>query len=91
MIRTRLTLAAVLLTAAPLGAEDKPALAPSQIAAAAPKADWVAIAADDLLVMDLAPDAKGKARRVVIQLMPAPFAQGWVGNCLLYTSDAADE
>jgi len=80
MIRTRLTLAAALLLSSPLGAEDKPALAPSQIAAAAPKADWVAIAADDLLVMDLAPDARGKARRVVIQLMPAPFAQGWVGN-----------
>ena len=23
---------------------------------------------------------KGKPRRVVIQLMPAPFSQGWVGN-----------
>jgi peptidylprolyl isomerase len=30
--------------------------------------------------MSLAPDAKGKARRVVIQLMPAPFSQGWVAN-----------
>jgi peptidylprolyl isomerase len=30
--------------------------------------------------MDLAPDAKGKPRRVVIQLIPAPFSQGWVGN-----------
>ena len=30
--------------------------------------------------MDLAADAKGKPRRVVIQLMPAPFSQGWVGN-----------
>ena len=38
------------------------------------------IAPDDLLVMDLASDAKGRARRVVIQLMPAPFSQGWVGN-----------
>ena len=55
-------------------------LAPSEIVNAAPKADWAAIAASDLLVMDLAPDAKGKARRVVIQLMPAPFGQGWVGN-----------
>lgn len=55
-------------------------LAPSEIVAAAPKADWTAIAASDLLVMDLAPDAKGKSRRVVIQLMPAPFSQGWVGN-----------
>jgi peptidylprolyl isomerase len=30
--------------------------------------------------MDLAPDAKGKARRVVIQLMPPPFSQGWIAN-----------
>lgn len=55
-------------------------LSPPEIVNAAPKADWVAIAPSDLLVMDLAPDAKGKPRRVVIQLMPAPFSQGWVGN-----------
>ena len=55
-------------------------LAPGEIVAAAPKSDWTAIAPSDLLVMDLAPDAKGKARRVVIQLMPAPFSQGWIGN-----------
>lgn len=30
--------------------------------------------------MDLAADSAGKARRVVIQLLPDPFAQGWVGN-----------
>ena len=74
--------ALALLAAAPLGAEDKPAapLAPSEIVAAAPKADWSAIAATDLLVMDLSPDAKGKPRRVVIQLMPPPFSQGWIGN-----------
>jgi peptidylprolyl isomerase len=40
----------------------------------------VAIAPSDLLVMDLAADAKGKPRRVVIQLMPPPFSQGWIGN-----------
>jgi len=79
---TKFPLAAALLAfAAPLSAEDKPpALAPSEIVAAAPKADWTAIAASDLLVMDLGPDAKGKPRRVVIQLMPAPFSQGWVAN-----------
>lgn len=55
-------------------------LAPGEIVSAAPKADWVAIAVSDLLVMDLAPDAKGKPRRVVIQLMPPPFSQGWIGN-----------
>jgi cyclophilin family peptidyl-prolyl cis-trans isomerase len=53
---------------------------PPEIVAAAPASDWVEIAPSDLLVMDLAPDAKGKPRRVVIQLMPAPFSQGWVGN-----------
>ena len=79
----RKVLIALAVLAAPLAAEEpaKPAtLAPSEIAAAAPKVDWAAIASSDLLVMDLAPDAKGKARRVVIQLMPPPFSQGWIGN-----------
>ena len=62
----------------------EPALAPVEIVAKAPAADWTAIAPSDLLVMDLAPDAvgaaKGAARRVVIQLLPAPFSQGWIGN-----------
>ena len=53
---------------------------PPEIVAAASAGDWVAIAPDTLLVMDLVPDAAGKARRVVIQLIPAPFAQGWVSN-----------
>jgi cyclophilin family peptidyl-prolyl cis-trans isomerase len=53
---------------------------PGEIVSAAPAGDWTAIAASDLLVMDLAPDAKGKPRRVVIQLMPAPFSQGWIRN-----------
>ncbi|WP_298289847.1 peptidylprolyl isomerase [Novosphingobium sp.] len=56
------------------------ALAPAEIVAAAPAAEWVAIAASDLLVMDLAPDNAGHPRRVVIQLLPAPFSQGWIGN-----------
>ncbi len=81
LLPTPALFAATLLAAAPLGAQDKPpALAPSEIVAAAPKGDWTAIPASDLLVMDLAPDAKGKPRRVVIQLMPAPFSQGWIGN-----------
>jgi cyclophilin family peptidyl-prolyl cis-trans isomerase len=53
---------------------------PPEIVAKAAADEWVAIAPSDLLVMELAPDAKGKPRRVVIQLMPAPFSQGWVGN-----------
>ena len=47
-------------------------------------ADWVAIPAEDLVVMTLAPDADGKPRTVVIQLMPAPFSQGWVHNIRLF-------
>jgi len=55
-------------------------MAPGEIIANAPKADWVRIAPSDLLVMDLVPDAAGAPRRVVIQLIPAPFSQGWVSN-----------
>ena len=73
--------AALALLATPLGAEDKPAApAPGEIVAAAPVADWVTIAPSELLILDLAPDAKDKPRRVVIQLVPDPFSQGWVSN-----------
>jgi len=68
-----------LCAAAPAPAPT-PALAPVEIVTASPAADWVPIAPADLLVMDLASDAKGAARRVVIQLLPAPFSQGWIGN-----------
>ena len=68
-------------SAAQAAGRTKPSpLAPSEIVAAAPKGDWNAIAPSDLLVMELAPDAKGKPRRVVIQLIPPPFSQGWVSN-----------
>lgn len=82
----RRLLAFVLLSAAsPAALALTPALpapevAPSEIVAAAPAEAWTTIAADQLLVMDLAPDAAGHARRVVIQLVPAPWSQGWVGN-----------
>ncbi len=82
-----LAASAALALALPLAAQEtaKPAaLAPSEIVAAAPKADWVAIPAEDVLVMTLAPDAEGKPRTVVIQLMPAPFSQGWVHNIRLF-------
>jgi len=73
-----------LLLAAPLHAQAPqaapPVLTPTQIVEAAPAADWVTIAPEDLLVMTLAPDAAGHPRQVVIQLIPAPFSQGWVGN-----------
>ncbi|KHL25543.1 peptidylprolyl isomerase [Croceibacterium mercuriale] len=74
-------LLAVLATATPTSAQQ-PAEPPTpgSIIAAAPAEDWRAIDPADLLVMDLAPDAAGQPRRVVIQLLPAPFSQGWVEN-----------
>ena len=83
MRKTLLPLAALLLTAPLLAQDAKSVPSPGEIVAAAPKGDWVAIAASDLLVMDLTPGAKGKPRRVAIQLMPAPFSQGWIGNIRL--------
>jgi peptidylprolyl isomerase len=81
-----LAASAALAISLPAFAQDEPkgAPAPAEIVAAAPKADWVTIAAEDLLVMTLAPDAEGKPRQVVIQLMPAPFSQGWVHNIRLF-------
>jgi peptidylprolyl isomerase len=79
-MRKHLIPLAALIAATPLLGQDKPVPSPPEIVNAAPKADWAAIAPSDLMVMDLAPDAKGKPRRVVIQLMPAPFSQGWVSN-----------
>jgi peptidylprolyl isomerase len=60
--------------------DDAVVLSPPEIVAAAPAGEWVTIAPADLLMMDLAPDAAGHARRVVIQLLPAPFSQGWIAN-----------
>lgn len=74
--------AAALALALPAIAQDDAAAppGPGEIVAAAPAADWVSIAPESLLVMTLAPDADGAERKVVIQLMPAPFSQGWVEN-----------
>ncbi|HQS71495.1 MAG TPA: peptidylprolyl isomerase, partial [Novosphingobium sp.] len=72
-------LAAVAASPEPVTLPAK-ALAPAEIVATAPAVDWLPIAATELLVMDLAPDAAGRPRRVVIQLLPAPFSQGWIGN-----------
>jgi peptidylprolyl isomerase len=71
---------ATLFTSPPAAAKAPAGRTPNEIVEAAPIADWTQMAASDLVVMDLAPDAKGRARRVVIQLMPAPFSQGWTGN-----------
>ncbi len=74
---------AALLAISPLSAQEQPKKeypSPNAIVDAAPASDWQTISASDLLVMDLAPGAKGEARRVIIQLMPPPFSQGWIGN-----------
>ncbi|WP_328597965.1 peptidylprolyl isomerase [Croceibacterium soli] len=70
------------LVAAPLAAQEKPAEAPTpaSVVAAAKSAEWTAIDPADLLVMTLAPSAKGEERQVIVQLLPPPFSQGWVGN-----------
>jgi peptidylprolyl isomerase len=80
-MRMRLLPALALLAAVPAVAQEaaEPPT-PASIVAAAPASDWRAIDPADLLVMTLAPDRDGNPRRVVIQLMPAPFSQGWVGN-----------
>jgi peptidylprolyl isomerase len=70
----------MLALAAPAAAQEPEPPTPASVVAAAPASDWRAIEPADLLVMDLAPDREGKPRRVVIQLMPPPFSQGWVGN-----------
>ena len=53
---------------------------PAEIVAAAPAAEWVRIAPEDLMVMNLADGPAGARRRIVVQLMPAPFARPWVAN-----------
>ena len=82
MTKYLISLAAMLALAAPLAAQEEPQGAPSpnEIVAKADAKEWIAIPAEDLLVMTLAPAADGSARKVVIQLMPAPFSQGWVEN-----------
>jgi peptidylprolyl isomerase len=81
MTKPLISLAALLALAVPAQAQDEaPPPSPGEIVAQAPAGEWVAIASEDLLVMTLAPAADGSTRRVVIQLMPAPFSQGWVEN-----------
>jgi len=73
--------AALAAIALPLSAQQpaRPRSAP-EIVKSAPATDWVSISPDDLLVMTLAPDAQGKPRQVILQLLPPPFSQGWIGN-----------
>ncbi|HTN15459.1 MAG TPA: peptidylprolyl isomerase [Sphingomonadaceae bacterium] len=77
---TRFAPLALLASALTLPASAEEAVTPNSIVAATPAADWIAIDPADLMVMDLAPDRDGNERRVVIQLMSAPFGRGWVGN-----------
>jgi len=81
---TLLALAALALPAASLAQIETepppPAPGPSDIVNGASQKEWSVIAADDLLVMTLAPDANGAKREVIIQLMPQPFSQGWTDN-----------
>ena len=64
----------------PTFAQEAGPATPDSVVAAAPARDWKPIDPGDLLVMDLAPDAHGKKRQVIIQLIPPPFSQGWVDN-----------
>ncbi len=82
MGRTKLGLGlrTLLLSLILIGAAPAPVPTPNEIVATAKAEEWVEIAPSDLIVMDLAPDRDGRNRRVVIQLMPPPFSQGWVGN-----------
>ncbi len=81
-LTTVAALPSLLALSVPVYAQDEPEGAPSpnEIVNSAPQSEWAAIPADDLLVMTLAPDAAGNSRVVILQLMPAPFSQGWVEN-----------
>jgi peptidylprolyl isomerase len=83
MLTLLLPLLAQAAAAQSAGRAQPDAKAPAEIVAAAPAGDWRAIAAEELLVMELAPGPNGRERRVAIQLMPPPFAQGWVANIRL--------
>ncbi|MFC3101995.1 peptidylprolyl isomerase [Altererythrobacter lauratis] len=73
-------LLAALFLAAPAAAQEADPVTPASIVAESAPEEWVAIAPQDLLVMELAPDAQGRVRQVVIQLLPPPFSQPWVEN-----------
>ncbi|QYJ07727.1 peptidylprolyl isomerase [Qipengyuania flava] len=82
MTKPLISLAALLALSAPAAAQEEAPEYPSpnQIVAEAPLEQWVEIPPEDLVVMRLAPEADGTERKVIIQLMPAPFSQSWVQN-----------
>ena len=61
-------------------AESPPPPSPKEVLEAAPADAWQEIAPVDLLVFQLAPAPDGSERRIVIQLMDAPWSQKWVRN-----------
>ncbi|MYL98636.1 peptidylprolyl isomerase [Novosphingobium sp. FGD1] len=81
-MRTFIAGLAALALSAPMAApaNEQTARTPGDVVDAAPASEWRRIPASDLLVMDLAADPRGQERRVVIQLIAAPFSQGWVSN-----------
>ena len=83
MTRPLLSLVAALALVTPAIAQEEETQtfpSPNEIVDQATPEDWVTIPTSDLMVMTLAPDAEGNPRQVVIQLMPAPFSQGWIEN-----------
>ena len=82
MTKHLISLAAMLALASPSIAQEEPQgePSPSEIVAEGNATEWIAIDPEDLLVMTLGPDAEGNDRKVVIQLMPAPFSEAWTAN-----------
>ena len=76
-----LALVAALAIALPAAAQEaEEPDTPTSVVASASADEWRAIAPEDILVMQLAPDTRGSERTVVIQLMSPPFSQPWVEN-----------
>ncbi|MFW2850417.1 peptidylprolyl isomerase [Sphingomonas sp. TX0543] len=76
-------LALLAMPAAPANATSNaaaPGLAPAEVVSRASPSEWRAIPASDIMVVELAPAAGGVRRRVVVQLLPSPISQGWIGN-----------
>ncbi len=79
-MRYLLTLAAISLSSPVAAQQAEEQVTPASVVAAALPEEWVNIAPEDVLIMELAPAADGSGRYVVIQLMPPPFSQPWVEN-----------
>lgn len=73
-------LSLIALLASPTTAQEAAErVTPNDIIVAAAASEWVPVRPSDLMVIQLAPGGAGR-RRVVVQLMPAPFSQGWIEN-----------